>query len=230
MQQTEQVKTDFEKTMEPFKTLEKESTNNDKQIDITDPEHKTILDDYGLLESNINKKLPKSMQFEHSISFIDGKTIPRFYLGQKEIFPQPFRGLIFSPDKSPFNLDRNFVNLLRGADLNNYAVEDLIKYKAMLDRVGAVKSLRRYKQLENLLSTGVKVGKGLSEKQKTETTVFLPDDPQELLNRLNILISAIKEGHNSSFNEIHAILKRLLEKKILNEEDYKSIAEICCCF
>ena len=126
---------------------------------------------------------------------------------------------MFTPDKSPISLDRNFVELLRGADLKNYAVEDLIKYKAMLDRVKAGKTLKRYRELENLLSTGVKVGKGF----KAETTVFLPDDPQELLNRLNILISAIKEGHNSSFNEIHAILKRLLEKKILNEEDYKSI-------
>lgn len=60
-------------------------------------------------------------------------------------------------------------------------------------------------------------GKGLSSTQ----IVFLPDNPVELFDRLRILITARNEGHNSSENEIHAILKRLLEQNLITKEKYK---------
>ena len=214
VQVTRQAESDLEKAIEPFKTLE-----NSKEIDITDPVQKTILDDYGLLEANIDKKLPKSMLFEHSTSIVGGRGQTRFYLGGKEIFVNPKESLLFAPDKTAFIVDRNFVDLLRGADLEQYENDDLLKYRTILDKVGTAKNAKRYKDLKYLLtetfSTPMKSGKGIT---------FLPDDPKELINRLEILLAATKEGHNSSFNEIHAILKRLLEKGIISEKDYKTLA------
>ena len=65
-------------------------------------------------------------------------------------------------------------------------------------------------------------GQGLDDK---DTLIkFLSDDPVELLERLEILISAKTEGHNNVFNEIHAILKRLLDKKVITKKQYKSLA------
>ena len=52
---------------------------------------------------------------------------------------------------------------------------------------------------------------------------FLSDDPIELLKRLEILFTAKHHGHNSVFNEINAILKRLLEKKIITKDIYKKL-------
>ena len=65
-----------------------------------------------------------------------------------------------------------------------------------------------------------KYGTGLG----TSIVKFLPDDPYELFERLKILIAAKKEGHNKVFNEKHAILKRLLEKKFITKEQYKLLA------
>ena len=52
---------------------------------------------------------------------------------------------------------------------------------------------------------------------------FLPDNPTTLLKRLEILFTAKHHGHNSVFNEINAILKRLLEKKIITKDIYKKL-------
>ena len=56
-----------------------------------------------------------------------------------------------------------------------------------------------------------------------EGLTFLSDDPQELLNRLTIITEAMKQGHQSNYNEIHAILKRLLEKRIIDKSYYKNV-------
>ena len=69
MQQTEQVKTDFEKTIEPFRTLEKELANQDNRVNITDPVLKTLLDDYGLLEANIEKNYQNLCYLNILLSF-----------------------------------------------------------------------------------------------------------------------------------------------------------------
>ncbi|ESO94782.1 hypothetical protein LOTGIDRAFT_161033 [Lottia gigantea] len=46
-----------------------------------------------------------------------------------------------------------------------------------------------------------------------EGITFLSDDPEQLLNRLNIIIEAIKHVHQSNFNEIRAILKKIIRKR-----------------
>ncbi|ESP05394.1 hypothetical protein LOTGIDRAFT_152244 [Lottia gigantea] len=54
---------------------------------------------------------------------------------------------------------------------------------------------------------------------------FLSDDNKELLNRLEIILAAMKEGHRSDrqYNEVNAISKRLLEKKIITKKDYINV-------
>lgn len=61
-------------------------------------------------------------------------------------------------------------------------------------------------------------GKGFKE------IVFLSDNPHELFERLKIIIAAKEQGHNNVFNEKHAILKRLLQKKFISKEQYKLLA------
>ncbi|ESO88586.1 hypothetical protein LOTGIDRAFT_165369 [Lottia gigantea] len=56
---------------------------------------------------------------------------------------------------------------------------------------------------------------------------FLFDNNDELLNRLRVILAAMKEGHRShrQYNEVNCILKRLLGKGIIDKNDYKSVIE-----
>ncbi|ESO81894.1 hypothetical protein LOTGIDRAFT_176326 [Lottia gigantea] len=58
-----------------------------------------------------------------------------------------------------------------------------------------------------------------------EGLMFLSDNNEELLNRLRVILAAVKEGHRSNrqYNEVNCILKRLLEKGIIDKNDYKSV-------
>ncbi|ESO82904.1 hypothetical protein LOTGIDRAFT_155946 [Lottia gigantea] len=58
-----------------------------------------------------------------------------------------------------------------------------------------------------------------------EGITFLSDNNEELLNRLRVILAAMKEGHQShrQYNEVNCILKRLLEKGIIDKNDYKSV-------
>ncbi|ESO95582.1 hypothetical protein LOTGIDRAFT_175139 [Lottia gigantea] len=57
---------------------------------------------------------------------------------------------------------------------------------------------------------------------------FLSDNTEELFNRLQIILAAMKEGHQShrQFNEVNCILKRLLEKGIIDQNDYKGVIKM----
>ncbi|ESO82894.1 hypothetical protein LOTGIDRAFT_155936 [Lottia gigantea] len=54
---------------------------------------------------------------------------------------------------------------------------------------------------------------------------FLSDNNEELLNRLQIILAAMKEGHQShrQYNEVNCKLKRFLEKGVIDKNDYKSV-------
>ncbi|ESO91813.1 hypothetical protein LOTGIDRAFT_163173 [Lottia gigantea] len=56
---------------------------------------------------------------------------------------------------------------------------------------------------------------------------FLSDNNEELLNRLEIILAAMKEGHHSDrqYNEVNCILKRFLEKGIIDKNDYKNVID-----
>ena len=116
----------------------------------------------------------------------------------------------FEMNGKTFEFNKNIINLMRGDYLTNHEEEDLKQYALILKEAGAHKSSGRYKDVTNKIG---RVGSGL--------ITFLPDNPSELFDRLHILIAARKEGHNSSENEIHAILKRLLEKNLITSEQYK---------
>ncbi|ESP03288.1 hypothetical protein LOTGIDRAFT_171634 [Lottia gigantea] len=50
---------------------------------------------------------------------------------------------------------------------------------------------------------------------------FLSDNNEELLNRLRVILAAMKEGHqpHRQFNEVNCILKRLIQKGIIDKND-----------
>ena len=112
-----------------------------------------------------------------------------------------------------FDFNKEIIDLMRGDRLSNHNEDDLREYAKILHEAGAFSGKGRYKEVLDKLKE--KTGEGVT---------FLSDDPVELFDRLKILIPARKEGHNSTGNEIHAILKRLLEKNLITSQQYKNFS------
>lgn len=57
-------------------------------------------------------------------------------------------------------------------------------------------------------------GRGLKSSRPIMTkTIIIPDNKNDLLDRLRVIIAAKHAGHSDVEDEKHAILQRLLEKK-----------------
>ena len=62
-------------------------------------------------------------------------------------------------------------------------------------------------------------------KPSTPLIHFMPDNPILLFIELRKLLAAKKAGHDNTYNQVNAILKRLLETNIISTEKYKKILE-----
>ena len=82
------------------------------------------------------------------------------------------------------------------------------------------------KKLENVLRKLGKLGQ-LKENVKSMgnglKTIILPDNVDELKERLNLLIGEYSAGNKSMFNEINAVLDILMKKKIINKKQLRNI-------
>lgn len=105
-------------------------------------------------------------------------------------------------------------------DFKNYTKQQLEDYLDLMVISNSSKSAARYKNIIKVLKTfeGSALASAYLNK---DNVVVIPDNPDQLLKRLEILIAACKEGHNNNFNEINAILKQLMKKNIISKSDYK---------
>ena len=60
-------------------------------------------------------------------------------------------------------------------------------------------------------------------------TIFLPSDPNELCDRLKLLLQEKKAGNNSNIikDEIVVIIDKLLEYKCISKKQHKQILNKC---
>ena len=64
-------------------------------------------------------------------------------------------------------------------------------------------------------------GQGLKPK-----TIIIPDNKNDLLDRLRVRITAKHAGHSDVEDERNAILQQLLEKHLITEKDYKKFSQL----
>ena len=76
--------------------------------------------------------------------------------------------------------------------------------------------LAKLNRLDQLQENVQVIGNGLK-------TVILPDNVDELKDRLNLLIGEYSAGNKSMFNEINAVLDILMKKKIINKKQLRNI-------
>lgn len=96
---------------------------------------------------------------------------------------------------------------MRGDYLASHTIKDLHTCASVLEAFKAAKEGGGFtdvlRKIEHLKSYKLHERRGLPK-----TIPFISDNPIELFKRAHILITAKKEGHNSSENDINAILKR----------------------
>ena len=112
-------------------------------------------------------------------------------------------------------------------DSQKYTNEDLDTYADILQGTNAIwrdynpktnkpKSSRseKYREIIKPIYDALKSIKGSG-------TVFLPQDPNALVERLKLLKASRKAGHTGFRNEIVSILDELLRQKCISKEQYK---------
>ena len=70
-------------------------------------------------------------------------------------------------------------------------------------------------------------GTGLLDKnKKTNNVLIVPSDPNDIVNELLLQLQATEAGNNNTFNYVNALLKELLNKKIVTIKDYRYILKV----
>jgi len=189
------------KTREAIQALQ-----NDKQVDPKLQKEIEFQETFRIDFKNIDQNLPKTIR---PVFSQDG-----FKIGNSYIEVDRERRLMRIHGKqNEYQITQELIDLIKGNPLENYSEPVLQDYKNLLQDVGATTKSYRFKKLNEMFNNGG----GFS---------FLSDNVTELKDRLAKLTSAAKEGHSNVFNEGTAILKRLLEKKVITAQDFKMLTKI----
>lgn len=126
-----------------------------------------------------------------------------------------------------FKLTNGLKNLLflKSPDKNSYKRCDLNEYKKILTlsdiNTMTIKNKDKNVKFENIIKPLLKTGKGvqtnykIADKTNTNSEYIYWDDPNELIDRLQLLVSSQSAGHTSHNNEIISIIEELREANII---------------
>ncbi|ESO88829.1 hypothetical protein LOTGIDRAFT_165248 [Lottia gigantea] len=115
------------------------------------------------------------------------------------------------------NLQTLFQPILKSQeDFKKILAIEPLPHKDPLNEYGGIKTIRYFSNPD------LDLPKRFSPIVDDEGITFLSDNNEELVNRLRVILAAMKEGHRSDrqYNEVNGILKRLLEKKSITKKDY----------
>ena len=73
------------------------------------------------------------------------------------------------------------------------------------------------------LEIGSKLWNEINPSKTGRGIVFLPSDPNELVERLQLLIGSKQAGNSNTMNEISAILKELMRMSIIDTQEFELI-------
>ena len=137
--------------------------------------------------------------------------------------------LTFRDSNKSFKLDGDLFETMTNNDFNvNHSdpkdqkqIYEFAKEMKFNDKEKGRKS-DRDRELIKILKSPAIIASGV-------TTIFLSENPDELCNRLKLLLQEIQAGNNSDiFNqEIVAIVNKLLEYKSLTKKQHKQILIRC---
>ena len=99
--------------------------------------------------------------------------------------------------------------------------DDKQKWKDLISKAG-LGSLYKTTNVGKHLDTPLVTSSGFSEKE----LFIIPENPEELIEKFLLQLAAKDAGHSGlkrKFNITNALMKKMLEKKIINNKDYRGI-------
>ena len=234
----EPVTKSFENTSENLtKAITESSTKNNQAIENLNNKLLEIMNDRGILASYLMSPLSKITNPENTSQFKLVKDSSSNRVNDLKLhnsIPITLYGnmLTLRDTNKQFELKGDLLEMITNskynADLASLADKKLMYDFAKemhFDKKAIGKKSTRDKTLINLLkSPGLMVSaSGVSK------TIFLSSDPDELCDRLRLLLQEKHAGNNSNIinNEIVAIVDKLLEYKCISKKQHKQILYNC---
>ena len=232
----EPITKSFENTSEKItKTLTENSMNNNKAIENVNNKLLEIMNDRGILAKYLMSPLSRITNPENSSQFKlvkDSNSNRVNDLKINKTIPITLYGnmLTFRDTNKQFELKGDLLEMITNSKFN-VDLTSLSDKKLMYDfakemhfdpKASGNKSTRDRKLIKLLESPAI-LASGVSK------TIFLSSDPDELCNRLKLLLQEEHAGNNSDIinDEIVAIIDKLLEYKCISKKQHKQILFKC---
>jgi hypothetical protein len=117
-------------------------------------------------------------------------------------------------------------------DISKVTADDKDVYKSMIANSGLessftnktkiYKKLFRYSEPQQRQREAITAGDGIGGSK----VIIIPENPDELREQLILQLKAQLAGHKNTFNHANAIMKKLIELKLLKSKDYRKIIKI----
>ena len=232
----EPITKSFENTSEKItKTLTENSMNNNKAIENVNNKLLEIMNDRGILAKYLMSPLSRITNPENSSQFKlvkDSNSNRVNDLKINKTIPITLYGnmLTFRDTNKQFELKGDLLEMITNSKFN-VDLTSLSDKKLMYDfakemhfdpKASGNKSTRDRKLIKLLESPAI-LASGVSK------TIFLSSDPDELCNRLKLLLQEEHAGNNSDIinDEIVPIIDKLLEYKCISKKQHKQILFKC---
>ena len=230
----EPVTKSLEKTSQDItKTITETSVKNNQAIENLDNKLLEIMNDRGILATHLMSPLSRITNPENSSQFklVKGPSSNRVNdLKINKTIPITLYGnmLTFRDTNKQFELKGDLLEMITNSKFNvdlaslsdKKLINDFAKEMHFDPKASGNKSTRDREVIKLLNSPGLLVSaSGISE------TIFLSSDPNELCDRLKLLLQEKHAGNNSDIinDEIVIIVDKLLEYKCISKKQHKQI-------
>ena len=217
------------------KTLTENSNNNNKAIENLNEKILELMNDSGSIAPYLASSLVNVFKPENKSQFrlkkdLNSTKMNDFLINEGIPVTLVSNMLIFRDSNKSFKLDGDLLETMTNYDFNvdhsnqqdRKLIYEFAKEMNFNIRQKGKKS-DRDKSIVRLLRSPAIMASGVSK------TIFLSSDPDELCDRLKLLLQEKHAGNNSDIinEEIVAIIDKLLEYKCISKKQHKQILNKC---
>jgi hypothetical protein len=154
---------------------------------------------------------------------------------------------VFSIGNSVIKFDNNFMEIAgrkynateglmellikKDPDIEILTEQDIKDYKEILEKTNAIyqnadpssKKLASDRSAKWVIISDKLFPNTIKKSGGNLNVIFLPSDPKELINQLQLSLASYSAGNNGEFNKINAILDGLLKMRTITKNDYIKI-------
>ena len=228
---TEEIKNTSEKII---KTLTENSINNNETIENINEKILELMNDRGMIAPYLASSLVNLFKPENKSQFrlkkdLNSTKVNDFLINDGIPVTLYSNMIIFRDSNKSFKLDGDLLETMTNYDFNadhsNPQDKKLI-YEFAKEIIFIIKKIGRKsdrdKSVKRILNTPAIMASAV-------TTIFLSENPDELCDRLRLLLQEKHAGNNSDIinGEIVAIVHKLLEYKCITKKQHKQILIKC---